>query len=105
MIDWIGIATNSGWIVGLAIDLAVLSYADWKSHHIGQRLRDALGQAAIRFPLWGGLTLFCLGVALSGGRWWERLLWGVLAVMALAEAWRAGRARSDAGQNLPRSGK
>ncbi len=105
MIDWIGVATNSVWVLGLAIDLAVLSYADWKTHLARRRLRDILDQATIRFPLWIGLTLFCLGVTLSGGRWWERLLWGLLTLMALIEAWRAGRARSDAGQDLPRNGK
>jgi len=48
-----------------------------------------LGQPAFRAMLWSGLTLFCVGVALSGGRWWGRILWGVLAIMATVEVGRA----------------
>ena len=91
MVEWLGVATNSVWILGLALVLAVLSYADWSAHTTRQRLREVLGRAAFRVALWSGLTCFCAGVALSGGRWWERILWGVLAVMALAEVWRARR--------------
>jgi hypothetical protein len=91
MIDWVGVGTNSLWLLGLAVGLAVFSYADWSAHDTHQRLRDVFGQAALRVPLWSGLILFCVGVALSGGRWWERALWGILAVMAAAEVWRAGR--------------
>jgi hypothetical protein len=89
MVDWLGVATNGVWILGLALALAVLSYADWSAHTTRQRLRVVLGRAAFRMALWSGLTLFCVGVALSGGRWWERALWGVLAVTAVVEAWRA----------------
>ncbi len=89
MIDWAGVATNSLWLLGLAVCLAVLSYADWSAHSANRRLRDVLNQPAFRAMLWSGLTLFCVGVALSGGRWWERILWGVLAIMAAVEVWRA----------------
>jgi hypothetical protein len=89
MVDWLGVATNSVWILGLALVLAVLSYADWSAYTTRQRLRVVLGRAAFRMALWSGLTLFCAGVALSGGRWWERILWGVLAAKAVAEVWRA----------------
>jgi hypothetical protein len=91
MIDWVGVATNSLWLLGLAVCLAVISYADWNAHSDHRRLYDVLQQPTFRLPLWSGLTLFCTGVALSGGRWWERALWGVLTVMATAEVWRAGR--------------
>jgi len=89
MVDWLGVATNSLWILGLTLVLAVLSYADWSAHTTRQRIRVVLGQVTFRRSLWIGLTLFCVGVALSGGRWWERALWGVLAVMAAIEVWRA----------------
>jgi hypothetical protein len=95
MIDWLGVATNGLWLLGLAVSLAVFTYADWsvayRSWETRYRLRDMWGQAAVRRLFWGSLMLFCVGVALSGGRWWERILWGVLAVMAVAEAWRARR--------------
>ena len=96
MIDWIGIITNGTWILGLSIVIATLSYADWfatlRSSASRTRIRDVLGQAAFRIALWSGLTLFCVGVALAGGRWWERILWGILAVMSAVEVGQAGRA-------------
>ena len=95
MIDWLGVGTNGLWLLGLAFSLAVFTCADWhaayRSRESGRRLRDVFGQAIVRRSLWIGMTLFCMGVALSGGRWWERALWGVLAVMAAVEAWRAHR--------------
>ena len=92
MIDWSGVITNSVWLTGLAACLAAISYADWQAHLSQRRLRAVLGQAVFQLALWVGLTLFCVGVALSGGRWWERILWSLLAVMALVEMWRAGQA-------------
>ena len=96
MIDWIGIVVNGVWIFGLAVIVATLGYADWfatfHSHASRTRMRDVLRQTAFRIALWSGLALFCVGVALSGGRWWERVLWGVLAIMSAVEVWQAGRA-------------
>jgi hypothetical protein len=96
MIDWIGIITNGTWILGLSIVIATWSYADWFaalcSRASRTRMREVLGQAAFRIALWSGLTLFCVGVALAGGRWWERILWGVLAAMSAVEVWQARRA-------------
>jgi len=91
MIDWVGVATNSLWLLGLAICLAVLSYADWNARNVGGRLREVLAQPSFHLTLWSGLTFFCLGVVLSGGRWWERILWGVLVLMSAVEVWQAGR--------------
>ncbi len=92
MIDWIGVVTNSLWVLGLAVVLAVLSIA-YSSSQAGpgakRRLRDILGERPFQIGLWTGLLLFCAGIALSGGHWWERVLWGALAVMAAVEIWMA----------------
>ena len=92
MIDWVGVATNSLWLLGLAVCLSVLSYADWSVQSANLRLRDVMGQPGFHLAVWSGLTLFCIGVALSGGRWWERILWSALAIMSAVEVWQAGRA-------------
>ncbi len=95
MIDWVGLITNSLWILGLAVVLSVLSAGYWSvgsSTGSKQRLRDVLRQPSFQMGLWIGLTLFCAGVALSGGRWWARVLWGVLAFIAAFEVWGARRA-------------
>lgn len=92
MIDWAGVIVNSSWLLGLAVCLTAVSYADWQAHRARCRLREVMGRPAFQLALWTGLTLFCVGVALSDGRWWERILWGALAVMAALEIGRAGRA-------------
>jgi hypothetical protein len=91
MIDWIGVITNAVWLLGLSVVLAALSYADWSAHRAGRRFRAVAGQPVFHALVWSGLTLFCAGVALAGGRWWERVLWGALAVMAAVDVWQSAR--------------
>ena len=81
MIDWMYVATNSLWILGLSIVLAAFSYHDWLAHETGQRRRDLFERASWRLPFSTGMVLFCLGLGL-GRRlaWWERMLWGALAI-------------------------
>ncbi len=92
-VDWLGLVTNAVWLIGLAVGLATFSYADWKAHASGRRLREALNERRVSAALWSGGTLFCVGLALAGGQWWERLAWGVLALGAAAQSWQAGRER------------
>ena len=94
MVDWTGLLTNGLWILGLAVILAAFSHAYWSAHQARVRLRDELSQATFQVLFWSGLTFVCVGVALSGGRWWERVLWGGLAAMAAVQIWQSRRARS-----------
>lgn len=108
MIDWAGVAVNMAWILGLAVLLATLSYADWARHCEGARWRDVLGRITYRSLLNGGMFLICLGL-LGGGRGLlERVLWGLMAAWFAADvalAWRnrqtKSRRRSDDGQTGP----
>ncbi len=84
MIDWPDLAFNSLWILGLAIILAAVSYHDWLAYRTGMRFRELLASPTWRGPFFGGTLLVCLGLALTGRVWWEKLLW---AGLALAFAW------------------
>ncbi len=83
MIDWPGVLSNGLWIVGLALALAGVSYADWWRRR--QSPRPGLGQALaapwFRAAVSLGLALFCAGLALSGGPWWVVALWCGLGLL------------------------
>jgi len=65
MIDFLSLAANALWILGLALILAALSWAYWIAAQENVRFRVARA-------LDGGLA----ATARTG---WEHVLWGVLA--------------------------
>ena len=84
-IDWFGVFSNGLWILGLAVGLAALSYADWR-RRLSQpplTLRQALGQPAFQAAWSLGLLLFCAGLALVSEPWWQAVAWAALAVAFL----------------------
>ncbi len=92
MIDWLGVLTNGLWIVGLAALLATVSYYEYIASQQGKPRHIVFGAPRVVFYLSLAMTLFCLGVALSGGRWWERIAWGILALLFAWQAWQKYRA-------------
>ncbi len=84
-IDWFGVFYNGLWIFGLAVALAAVSYADWRRRLSQPRLslRQALGQPTFQAAWSLGLLLFCAGLALSGGPWWQTIAWTALALAFL----------------------
>jgi hypothetical protein len=89
MIDWLGVVTNGLWMLGLAGMLATLSYFDYNTRSYGKPARQVLNAPMfIRSFSWAAAT-FCLGVAASGGSWWQRVAWIVLAVLFGVQAWQA----------------
>ncbi len=99
MIDIWGVIANSLWILGLAVLLAVLSWARWIAHTEQSRLRIVLKQPSIQIALDVGLSLFCMGLAATGRTWWERVLWGLLAAAWVVQTWSAGRGKRYAGKD------
>lgn len=91
MIDVFSLAANALWILGLAVLLAVLSWARWEAQRERVRLRHALARPPIQLGLDLGLLLFCVGLAATGRTWWERVLWSLLAVGWTVHAWLTGR--------------
>ncbi len=99
LIDWMGVARNALWILGLSIVLAGWSYTVWWAGVAQCGLRRALGRAAFQVPFNFGLLLFSAGLAWGAARVWERWAWIALSV---AFAWqvilalRPGRTSAEA---------
>jgi hypothetical protein len=97
MIDWVYVARNALWILGLSIALAALSYAGWwaaENDGAGPRVRwRALwGLPVLTRPFAAGMTLFCASLAWGSTRWWETVLWALLGLAFVAQfiqAWWA----------------
>jgi hypothetical protein len=80
LIDWRMVGFASLWIVGLAVLLTVLGFANYHADLEARRMRDLLRETDYQMAINAGLTLFCLGLIGSARTWWERLLWGALAL-------------------------
>lgn len=81
MIDWVSLALNALWIVGLAVILAAFSYHDWLARETARRRREVMAQPSWTLPFSAGLLLTCVGVGYGlGGRWWEKATWTILAI-------------------------
>jgi hypothetical protein len=79
VIDWRNVLINSLWIAGLAMALAILSYADWQASVRGGGLRRVMRHVSQSPGFCAGLTLVCVGAGLGVSGWVERLLWFLLA--------------------------
>ena len=87
MIDLWGLLASSLWIAGLAVLLAVLSWAHWVAAGEQISMRAVLARARPRQVLHLGLALFCAGLAATGRTWWEHSLWGLLTAIWGVRAW------------------
>ena len=86
MIDWVNIALNALWILGLSTILAAFSYHRWLAGETSRRLRDVLAQPSWRLPFTVGMALTCVGFGYGlAVRWWEKTIWTALA---LSYAWQ-----------------
>ena len=92
MIDW-QVLFNLLWVLGLALILAALSYADWLAHVRGLRTRKLLGAPTFQHALFTGLGLVSLGLLLLSRGWLERLLWAGLVLVLAWCAWSLQRER------------
>jgi hypothetical protein len=93
LIDWKMVGFASLWIIGLAVILAVLGFVDYHAKAGGGRFRDELRKSIYQAWIHVGLTLFCLGLLGSSNAWWERALWGLLAIAFLIFSIRSFRER------------
>ena len=87
MIDWLNVFYNSLWILGLAIILAAFSYADWRAHQMGIKLRMQLNASAFQRPLSMGLILVSLSLALLADVWWEQVIWAIFVGLFAFQLW------------------
>ena len=78
MLDFGMIIRNGLWILGLAVLLAVWSYARYSAIRQGVRTRQMMSEFRYAFPADIGLLLFVAGMALTEPRSWARILWLIL---------------------------
>ena len=98
MIDVWGVVANSLWVLGLSVLLAALSWSSWAASEEKVRFRAVLRRPGIQRVIDAGLLLFCAGLAATARTWWERILWGTLAVAWGVNAWLA---RANARKRKP----
>ena len=89
MVDWLGVVTNGLWVLGLAGMLAALSYFDYYARTRGRPVRQVLNAPMFFRPFSLAGVLFCVGVAVSGVSWWQRVAWAVLAALFAMQAWQS----------------
>jgi hypothetical protein len=75
MIDWLNVAFNALWIVGLSVALAALSYASWEASIFQEKFAVRLRRPAIQVALAAAGLLFCLGLAGTADAAWKSVLW------------------------------
>lgn len=75
--------SNALWILGLAVVLATVSWANWRAMIAHDRLHLVLTEPHLGLILNIGGLLFCAGLAASLYRWWERFLWALLVMAFL----------------------
>jgi F0F1-type ATP synthase membrane subunit c/vacuolar-type H+-ATPase subunit K len=96
MVSWPGLVGNALWICGLAVCLAVLSMAHYQARTGKDGLGSRLRQPELQLALGVGMSLFCLGLLISSGTWWEKGIWGLCAALLVVWAVRAWRRRGAA---------
>jgi hypothetical protein len=85
MIDWLNLAANALWIVGLALALATMSLASWQAQRTKEKLRTRLAQPAMQTALSLAGALFCIGQAGASQGILLIVLWAVLGMAFLAQ--------------------
>jgi hypothetical protein len=89
--NWLHLVFNALWVVGSALILAVLSYANWLAYMRGMHTRQLLGSSPFQLPLSIGLGLVSLGLFFLGRGWLEHFLWVVFVVLFAWQAWGSWR--------------
>lgn len=100
MIDWIGLASNALWILGLTVGLATLSYASWQAAIHKEKFRATLKRIPIQIALNMAGLLFSAGLAATSDAMLEIVLWVVLALAFAAQVMllEITRRRGESGQ-------
>jgi hypothetical protein len=91
VIDWLYVAVNCLWILGLATVVAAFSYHNWRRRMLARPLAAQLRERSSQMSLGAGLSLVGLGIAVMprSERWYTRL---AALSFALVCAWVGARA-------------
>jgi len=85
MIDWFKLVANDLWILACALALATLSYASWSASLRHEKLRKILALPKYQISMNIAGILFCFGLAGTSNKWWEIMLWLILAAMFIGQ--------------------
>jgi len=98
MLDWAGVGVNALWVVGAALALAAISYADWWAHSHQVHRRLAWSTPAFLSSFFMGLALVGLSLFLQAHSPWERVLWGTWSLLLTGQSvflWRRRDGQTD----------
>ena len=84
-IDWREVFTNALWIIGCAIALATLSYADWRAAQYHEKLRAQFARPKLRVAIDFALVLICAGLAATSSSTISIIIWIILAVLSIIQ--------------------
>jgi hypothetical protein len=88
MIDWYHLAANSLWIIACAIVLGTVSLASWEASTVHRKLIIVLSYPRYQILLFIAGLFFCLGIAGTLDRWWEIILWLLIALVFSGQIYR-----------------
>ncbi len=83
--DWLVVFTNAPWILGCAIALALLSYANWRATEYHEKLRAQFARPKIRAAFDFSLVLFCIGMAATSGSALALIIWLILTILIIIQ--------------------
>jgi hypothetical protein len=81
MIDWFNLVANALWILACAIALATLSHASWMASLQHEKLRKIMALPVYQTIINIAGIFFCLGLAGTSSKWWEIILWLIIAAL------------------------
>ena len=84
-IDWREIFSNALWILGCAIALATLSYADWRAAQYHEKLRAQFARPKIRVAIDFALVLICAGLAATSDSTITVVIWIIMTILAIIQ--------------------
>lgn len=93
MSDWTQLVGNAVWIVGVALALAVVSYAGWQASLRRQSLSAMLGLRTYALLLDLAGILLSSGLLITSQKLLEKGVWALVGVGFLIQAWLTFRGR------------
>ena len=82
MIDYSQLLFNALWVLGFALILTAVSFAQFELSQRSEKLLSILKRPGYSLVIYFGFMLICLGFFLKDPRWLIKILWGGLALLA-----------------------
>jgi hypothetical protein len=91
VIDWLRLLAHTGWILGAALLLALVSREAYDVETTGGRLRSLFARLNERPASWIALLLIGAGLAGTSRSILEVIFWALFALASAAFAWQLWR--------------